>query len=456
MFILFEYIIKISLSLGVVWLFYFLLLKPLTYYICNRFFLVTSSILVFFIPLLSLDFFVAPQKINASAVINSIPSINVHEAGKIFSLEDSSGNMAYVLLALLVSGVIIRSMHFFIQFRSFKKIRSKALLIEETEGIKLYHLNTDIIPFSFNNSIYINKLHHTADDLAEIIRHESVHVRQKHTIDVLIAEFICIINWYNPFAWLIKHAIKQNLEFLADDILIQNGTDKKRYQYLLLKVMGHSPLTISNSLNFSSLKNRIFMMNKTKSSKRHLLKFLFVLPVIVLMMLAFRSNDSVANGNHVSTKEESFRLSELTYSIPDPAVTMIIKREQAKSLLRVGKPFTITLIRNERDRLKMLLEKNGYHNITNHSISFLIDSSLTNNSFSVQVNIDLQTKTPSVRNNNGTQSKKSNAVMNGNNNTLYQFASLYTAGFSAPMQSYLFAWPSFHANNVNTQNLSII
>lgn len=245
-------------------------------------------------------------------------------------------------------------------------------------------------------------------------------------------------------------------EFLADDIVIQAGTDKKRYQYLLLKVIGYSPLTISSKLNFSSLKNRIFMINKTKTSKKHLLKFLFVLPLIVLMTLAFRNNDSIARENHAYVNEETFKLSELTYSISDPAVAMIVKRERAKSLLQVGKPFTITLIKNERDRLKVILEKNGYTEITNRSISFLIDSSLTNNSFSVQVNIDLQTKASSVNKDNDTQNKKSITAINGNSSRLYHFASSCNDELTTSTESYSSARQSLNTNNINIENFSII
>ena len=187
---------------------------------------------------------------------------------------------------------MICAAHFLIQIFSFKKIKSEAKLIDIVDGIKLFHLDMDLIPFSFGNSIYLNKNHHSANELNEILQHESVHVHQKHTIDVMIAEMICIFNWYNPFVWFIKHAIKQNLEFLADDAVIRNGADKKSYQYLLLKVIGHSPLSVATNLNFSSFKKRIYMMNKTKTSKRHLLKFLFVLPVIALVMFAFRDTDS--------------------------------------------------------------------------------------------------------------------------------------------------------------------
>ncbi|HXL54779.1 MAG TPA: hypothetical protein VN958_00895 [Chitinophagaceae bacterium] len=191
--ILFEYMLKISLCYGVIYLFYFVLLKRFTHYVGNRFFLLTSSVIAFLIPLLRIDFFITVQKINASSFINSIPSVNVNTAAKIFIPEDSSGNTAYMLLALFIAGLIICLSHFFIQLRSFKKIRSAAELIEETDGIKLYHLSMDIIPFSFGNAIYVNKLRHSEEELIEIIRHESVHVHQS-------IRLMCL--WLKSFASL--------------------------------------------------------------------------------------------------------------------------------------------------------------------------------------------------------------------------------------------------------------
>jgi beta-lactamase regulating signal transducer with metallopeptidase domain len=448
----FEYMLKVSLCYGVVYLFYFLLLQRFTHYAGNRVFLLASSVLAFFIPLMRIDFFIAPQTLNATSFINSIPSVNVTAAKNIFIPEDGFSTATYILPALFVTGVIVCSAHFFIQLLSFKKIKSGAVFINETSGIKLYHLNMNIIPFSFGNAVYLNKELHLEEELKEIIQHESVHVHQKHTIDILVAQIVCILNWYNPFAWLIKHAIKQNLEFLADEGVIKNGTDKKSYQYLLAKVTGNSPLSIASNFNFSSLKKRIYMMNKSKTSKKHLLKFLFVLPVIAFMILSFRDTNSKEkneNSTNAFIKEETFKLSELTYSIPDPNIEMIIKREQKKSLLQVGKPFTITLIKNERDRLKSLLEKNGYININNHSISFLIDSSLTNNSFSVQVNIDLHTKV-SINTNKNTSHKNLNAV--GNENGQSVITSMNNR--FAEQEYYAI---DHHSNiNVDAENFSII
>ena len=161
----FEYAMKLSLCYGVIYFFYLLLLKPLTHYKGNRFFLLASSALAFFIPLLRIDFFVTPEKIKSSSFINSIPSFTANSAAEIFIPENNSANFSSIVLALFAAGVVICAFHFLVQLRSFKKIRASAKLINETAGIKLYHLNMDIIPFSFGNAVYINKLNHSEGEL---------------------------------------------------------------------------------------------------------------------------------------------------------------------------------------------------------------------------------------------------------------------------------------------------
>jgi TonB-dependent SusC/RagA subfamily outer membrane receptor len=151
-------------------------------------------------------------------------------------------------------------------------------------------VNKNIIPFSFGNSIFINQQQHTEEELNEIIRHEFIHVKQQHTIDILLSEIVLLFNWYNPFAWLLRKTIRQNLEFIADQHVLKNGLNKKEYQYLLLKVVGISSFSIGNQFNFSSLKKRIIMMNKMKSARLHLVKFLFIVPLLAVLLLSFRKN----------------------------------------------------------------------------------------------------------------------------------------------------------------------
>jgi hypothetical protein len=154
-------------------------------------------------------------------------------------------------------------------------------------GFRVYHLPREMLPFSFGNAIYVFPSLHPVDEYRDIIRHEWAHVRQFHTLDMLLAEAVIIVNWYNPFAWLIRRAIRQNLEFIADKEILDNGRDKKEYQYSLLKTMG-LPNGLVNPFGISFLKRRIVMMNRRPSPTLQLLKLSGILPILLVLLLSFR------------------------------------------------------------------------------------------------------------------------------------------------------------------------
>ena len=292
-----QYILKLSLSLSLVYLFYEFVLRRLTFYNWNRFYLISYTILSFFIPLINIAPVLERNEMLNSKVVSFIPSINnVHEGtsanyipGKVHHA--ISWSPWDVVPLVIMGGMIVMILRLLIQFLSFRKMIRQCELVSDA-GVRYYQVNKAIIPFSFGKSIFINPALHNEEELKEIVRHEFVHVRQKHTIDIVWAEVLCILNWYNPFTWVIRKAIRQNLEFIADNKVLQAGIDKRQYQYLLLKVTGNNHFSIASQFNFSSLKKRIAMMNKMKSAKVHLVKFLFVLPVVAVMLVAFRSNSS--------------------------------------------------------------------------------------------------------------------------------------------------------------------
>lgn len=386
----FEYAMKVSLSLAVVFLFYTLLLKRMTYYRWNRYFLLLFSITSFIVPLINIAVFIQPEQTSTVSLINAIPSIHsIEVAGE--TTNDQTMLVYWQLLSavfLLVAFILV--VRLLIQFLSLNKIKSKATLLTVGEA-NLYHISEPLLPFSFFNSIFINTTHYSDRELQDIIHHEVVHVQQKHSVDMLVSEIICILNWYNPFAWMIKNAVRENLEFIADEAVISKGANKKNYQYLLLKVTGDITTSIASSLKFSSLKNRIIMMNKAKSPGLHLIKFMLLIPVIVLLLLAFRNNKETRSNTSVVKKQatESFTLGSLSYSIPDAKVTSIVIKEQDKSLLKPGELLNLGMIHDEKDRLKSLLERNGYTHLKSNAIRFMIDSAAVNNSFSVEVKIDV-------------------------------------------------------------------
>ena len=293
---LFEYIFKLSLSLAVVYAFYFFVLRRLTFYDCNRWYLLFYSVACFYIPFLDINALMNIFKIGDNQVLNSMPAFDLNNLHLVKDTNlDQPVFIAFLLKILpvfLIGGTAIFLFKLVVQYLSYLKLKRSAILINQN-GVKIYQVQKAIIPFSMGNSIFINIGLNNSDELKEIIRHEFIHVKQRHSMDILFSEILCILNWYNPFAWFIRHAIRQNLEFIADNNVVKNGFDKKQYQYLLLKVIGASPYNIATAFNFSSLKKRIIMLNKIKTTRIHLIKFLFVLPLVVVLLLSFRNKQLI-------------------------------------------------------------------------------------------------------------------------------------------------------------------
>ncbi|HTG55721.1 MAG TPA: TonB-dependent receptor plug domain-containing protein [Niabella sp.] len=283
--LLIDYILKLNICLAVVYLFYQLFLRRLTFYNWNRWYLLGYTALSFVIPLIDIMPSLEKRALQQNLMVQWIPAINFATPGERNFFE----TLTYWdwAVAILILGSLVLLARFLIRFYSFKKMKAKAQLISGQDTM-IYQLDEPIRPFSFGNAIFINTEMHSGEDLEEIIRHEFVHVKQRHTIDIMWCEMLCMLNWFNPFVWLLRHNVKQNLEFIADNKVLQSGLDRKEYQYLLLKVMGNRQFTFTNHFNFSSLKKRIVMMNTIKSAKVQLIKFMFLLPVIAVLLLSFR------------------------------------------------------------------------------------------------------------------------------------------------------------------------
>jgi TonB family protein len=190
-------------------------------------------------------------------------------------------------LIMIVYGTI--SVLFFIRFSVrfysiFRIIKSGSVI--KIDGITVISIDQEIAPFSFFGYVCMNPAQHNQKETKEILIHELTHVKQFHSFDVLMAELLTILCWINPFCWLWKKEIRQNLEFLADDKVISSGFDSRSYQYHLLQLSYSTPdLKISNQFNISPLKKRIAMMNKSKTPRSAMMKYLLILPLTTALVL---------------------------------------------------------------------------------------------------------------------------------------------------------------------------
>jgi len=140
-------------------------------------------------------------------------------------------------------------------------------------------------PYSFFHWIVLDPSQYTEQELAEILVHEEIHVRQKHSIDTLLAEMVCAFCWFNPFAWLMKREIRMNLEFLADRLVLDSGYEAEDYQFHLLRLSYHKAAAkLTNNFNVSLLKKRICMMNKKQTAQIGLYKYALLIPFVGMLV----------------------------------------------------------------------------------------------------------------------------------------------------------------------------
>ena len=167
----------------------------------------------------------------------------------------------------------------------------------------IVEINQDKAPFSFGNSIFINPTMYDWATYNQILDHEKIHIEQRHTLDIIIAELVVIVQWFNPFAWLYRKAVENNLEYLTDFNMLNKGTEPTVYQLNLLRVsVPQLPLNLTTNYNQSFLKKRIAMMNVKKSSASSSWKYLLLFPLLALTVITL--NPVQLQSQNVKSLEE--------------------------------------------------------------------------------------------------------------------------------------------------------
>jgi len=188
--------------------------------------------------------------------------------------------------------------------------------IQKIFGSTLNITKKEVHPFSFFSKIVVSEKTLFHPDLEIIVSHENIHVREKHTLDILFTEIMFLFQWFNPFAWLLKDAVKNNLEYLADHEIAKHY-NPQTYQLAMVTLadkQGIAPFL--TALNGSQLKNRIVMMKKKKENKYALVKQLVVLPLLAVLVMGLSNKEmktEVLQSNSEITKENTFQKPEMNY-----------------------------------------------------------------------------------------------------------------------------------------------
>ena len=278
----FVYILKSAICLALFYLGYRLLLSRDTFLRFNRFALLSGFGLAALLPLV---------RVGVEGVSPLGPALE--EWGRIAAPVEPAATASPAIscysigLAIYLMGVLFFIARFLWGVVSLIRLIRAGRRERLADGSWLVLHRLPLAPFSWLCYIFLAE----KDLLSKpelILAHEQAHIRMRHTWDLLFTELFLWLQWFNPAAWLLRQELQAVHEFEADAAVLGMGYDSKEYKLLLIeKAVGSSRYTLANSLNHSSLINRITMMQKRKSNPWARMKYAFVLPVAATAMAAF-------------------------------------------------------------------------------------------------------------------------------------------------------------------------
>lgn len=333
------YFLKINVAIALFYAFYRLFFYKDTFFTWRR-----TALLCFFavsaiVPLFNIQTWIEQQEpmaamadLYATVVLPELTLTPQPETDWKQLLADSIGIAYWLVVALLAA-------RFLVQLTGIIRL-GRRCPTQKIDDTTVHLLPRPEGPFSFFRWIFVYPDAHTGEELHEILTHERTHARQWHSVDVMIGELACIVCWFNPFAWLMKREIRTNLEYMADEKVLETGHDSRTYQYHLLGLSHHkAAATIYNSFNVLPLKKRITMMNKRRTRAIGRTKYLMFLPLAALLMIV--SNiEAVARATQKITAEvmEAVTPAETPEVQPQPENIATLPKQEPDNIAPSSQP----------------------------------------------------------------------------------------------------------------------
>ena len=302
------YLLKSGLALWLFYGIYWVFLRKETFFSLNRYMLLGSVICSFLLPFIHLENLLTIKSEQPVALFfigfgEDITKINSYSAGESgpVSLKMIWPAMIFVIY---LSGVIFQGSRMAYQTIRLFRIRQEHELMKK-DGLKLLFIKDDITPFSFFNKIFINRSDQSDEELEKIIIHEKTHVKNMHFIDLILVGIAGIVQWFNPVIWFCERSIREIHEYEADREVLKCYKHRGKYQALLVNQMtGIEIFRLANCFSKSLTKKRMIMMTKIKSRKISCLKALSVLPVILLLVLAFSKPQIISESSALTFQNQ--------------------------------------------------------------------------------------------------------------------------------------------------------
>ncbi len=314
-----------------------------TFFKTNRLYLLGTSILSLLLPFFKIPFLreSLPSKFYIELPTILIGETSATQKNAITQLPEISLQIAQsftisgFILLFYILGFTVFLLLFLNKIRQIVSFKKTAILRIQGE-IEYYELPKTDIAFSFFNTIYIGE-NLSEEKRSSIILHEKIHIKQKHSLDLLWFELLKIVFWFNPLHYIYQSRIRLLHEFTADAMVIEQQNKKEYYQNLLSEVFNTSTISFTNTFfNQSLIKKRIIMLQKSKSRKIFQLKYLLLIPLVLSMLFYTACSDEAKTITETemssSESEVMTKINELSEAIMKKG-TMTEEEEKALRFL---------------------------------------------------------------------------------------------------------------------------
>ena len=261
----------------------------------NRIILLTISVFAFALPFIRIN--IEGQQFQEMPSFKQEMDVIFYSDAMIEApVETKTLSFTDIISYIYIIGVVFFLMKFVYNIFKIYKIKA-GKKIETIDNVNFIYTNESHVPFSFFNNVFIgtstssvtdNEVPEPVEGNANIliIKHEMSHVKNHHSVDVILMEIMIAFQWFNPFIRMIKNELKSNHEFIADSEAIKNEDEKSNYMMLLLQQCTADDFsTIANNFSFLLTKKRISMITKNQKVKGSVIKVLLTLPVFALLIL---------------------------------------------------------------------------------------------------------------------------------------------------------------------------
>jgi len=354
-----PYLIESAICFLILYMGYLLLLRKLSIFKFNRFYLLFSILAALVIPVISIQIVRVPLPAFEGTVNTLLIDQLIHEEA--FQPVSKWSWSTFVLVFYLVISACFVSR--FVWNLVVLIIRSRTNRNVNFRGNKIVLLESDTAPHVFMNTVFLSRKDFGEGRIdADLLNHELAHKNQLHSIDILIIELVLALFWFNPVVWLLRRAIYLNHEYLADEVSLSYASNVKDYSHKIIDyTFKLGSARFANGLKSYLPEKRLLMIqgkgiSKRKSARLILLAFV-VIGLILLIACEGKQNGSISDSTTSIVTSESFGDSLPASIVMKNDLKMTISFDSVTRVGQKAPDFSFDQILNAKEAGKKVLSK---------------------------------------------------------------------------------------------------